>query len=137
MYAQLCFFHSAQHQWTNTWKAQCSHLNLTQILPSKNLSKTGAHSQIHPGANLLNILLWKYDARQNLCKFLMQTGKFQSMLHAKLNTLEKFSTFKGQCWVNVDIFICNLLTGPLIKINFKWSAENAKNKSFRTRFRAT
>jgi len=40
------FFQTTQHQWTNTLKEQCPHLNFAQILACTNLSKTGAHFQI-------------------------------------------------------------------------------------------
>jgi len=49
----------------------------------------------------------------------MQTSIFQSTLHAKPYTLEKSWTFKDKCVVSAEIFICNLLTGPLIKMIFK------------------
>ena len=46
----------------------------------------------------------------------MQPTTYKSELHGKLNTWEKSSTFKGKCVVNAVNFICNLHTGPLIKI---------------------
>ena len=78
-------------------------------------SKLGAHSQIWSGANLLNILLGKTDAWQNIRKLTMKTYNFQSALQSKLNTCEKSSTFKGKCAVNTEYFTSNLLTGPLKK----------------------
>ena len=35
------------------------------------------------------------------------------------NTLIESCTFKGKCVVNAEIFICNFLTGPLIKTIFE------------------
>ena len=64
-------FQRAQHQWNNTLKLQCSHLNFARILQCKTLSKYGAHSKIQPGTNFLHILLWKNVARQNGRKLLM------------------------------------------------------------------
>ena len=108
-YAQQCSFKVyMQHPWTNTWQLQCSHLNIAQILPCKNLSKTGAHGHIWPGTNLSNILLLKRKM-QNLCNLSMRTGYFRSILRAKLYKLiHKSSTFKGKCSVNAVNFICNL-----------------------------
>ena len=54
---------------------------------------------------------------------------FQSTLHAKLNILKKSSTFKGKCAVNAEIFLCNLLTGPLNMI-FKGQWTILKERAF-------
>ena len=89
------YFQRPQHQWTHTLKEQCSHLNLLRISPYKTLS--GAHSQIGAGTNSSNILLWKNDVQQNLHQLSMRTCIIQSMLHGKLNTLEKSCTFKDKC----------------------------------------
>ena len=110
---QTLLFQKAQHQWTNTLKEQCSHLNVARIFSCKNLSKTGAHSRIRSGMNLLNILLWKYNTCQNWRTLSIRTGILQSMLHAKLNTLKeswgnKSCTFKGKCSYNAANFICDL-----------------------------
>jgi len=115
------FFQRAQHQWTNTLKLQCSHLNFAQILPCKTLSKYhyGAHSQIQPQTDLSHILLRTNDTQQNWCKLLMQTSIFQSMLHAEPYALEKSCTFKEKCAVNAEIFKFNLLAGSLINMIFK------------------
>jgi len=51
----------------------------------------------------------------NLEKLFAKMQYFQSMLKAELNTLKESCTFKGNCAVNAEIFICNFLTGPLIK----------------------
>ena len=112
----------------NNCTSKCSHLNLAQILPCKNLSKHGAHRQKWPGANLLKILLEKTNARQNLRKITMKTYKFPSALHGRLHTWEKSSTFKGKCVVNAVNFISNLLTGPLIKMVFEgpWTILKAR-----------
>jgi len=61
----------------------------------------------------------KNDAHQNQCKLLMQTSIFQSTLHAKPFTLEQSCALKDKCAVNAEIFICNLLSGPLLKIIFE------------------
>ena len=39
------YFQRVKHQWTHTWKKQCSHLNITQISPCKNLSKPRVPTQ--------------------------------------------------------------------------------------------
>ena len=70
-------------------------------------------------ANLLNILLGKTNAWRNLSKLMMRTYNFQCALHGKLNTWKKSSTFKGNYAVSAVNFICNLLTGPLIKMIFE------------------
>ena len=51
--------------------------------------------------------------------FLMRTGHFPSMRHAELNSLKEPCTFKCKCAINAEKFICNLLTGPLIKMIFE------------------
>ena len=71
-----------------------------------------------PGTNALNILLWKNDAQQNRCTISMWTGIFPSTRHTELNSLKEPCTFKGKCAVNAENFICNLLTGPLVKMIF-------------------
>jgi len=80
-----------------------------------------------PSTNLLNILLWKNDARQNWHKFSMQTGNFPSTRHTELNSLKEPCTFKGKCAVNTENFKCNLLTGPFIKMIFegRWTVLKA------------
>ena len=85
---------------------------------------------VQPGTNLLHIWLWKNDARQNQRKLLMQTSIFQSTLHAKPYTLEKSCTFKDKCAVNAEIFICNLLIGPLINMTFKGQRTTLKERAF-------
>jgi len=108
----------------------CSHLNLTEILPCKNLSKAGAHSQKWPGANFLNILPRKTDAQPKICKLMMRTYNFQMPLHGIVNTWMKSSTFKGKCAVNTVNSICNLLTGPLMKIIFEGRRTKLKARAF-------
>jgi len=99
-------------------------------LPCKTLWKYRAHIQIRPGTNLSNILLWKNNIRQNLLQLLIRTCKFQSTLHGKLNTLEKSWTFKDKCVANAEIFLCNLLTGPFIKIFFEGCRAILKERAF-------
>ena len=78
--------------------------------------KARAHTQKWPRGNLLNILLGKFYAWQNLRKLLMRTSNFPSTLHAKHSTWEKLSTFKGRCEVNAELFICNLQTVHLMNL---------------------
>ena len=59
------------------------------------------------------ILTYIYLNLQKLCEKMQY---FQRKLQAKLNTLKEPGTFKGKCVVNAEIFICNFLTGPLMKI---------------------
>ena len=59
----------------------------------------------------------------------MGTGIFQSMLHAKPYTLEKFCTFKDKCAVNAEIFTCNLLTDPLINMIFRGQQKMLKERA--------
>ena len=54
----------------------------------------------------------------NFQKLCAKMQYFQRTLQAKLNTLKESYTFKGKCAVNAENFICDLQTGPLIKIIF-------------------
>ena len=55
---------------------------------------------------------------------------FPSTLYAKLNTLEKSSTFKDKCVVNALNFNCNLLTGLLVNMIFKGQQTILKERTF-------
>ena len=55
----------------------------------------------------------------NLQKLYAKMQYFRRMLQAKLNTWKEPCIFKGICAVNAEIFICNFLTGPLVKTIFE------------------
>jgi len=65
-----------------------------------------------------------------LQKLFAKMQYFQSMLHAKLNTLKEPCTFNEKCAVNAEIFIGNFLTGPLIKIIFIGQRTILKERAF-------
>ena len=58
-----------------------------------------------------------------------KTQYYQITLHAKLDTFLKTCTFKGICLLYVEIFLCNLLTGPLKK----WIYVNGRRTMLKAR----
>ena len=66
----------------------------------------------------------------NLQKLYAKMQYFQRTLQAELKTLKESCTFKGKCAVNAEIFVCNFLTGPFIKIIFNGRRTVLEERAF-------
>ena len=66
----------------------------------------------------------------NLQKLCAKIQYFQMTMQATLNTLKEPCSFKGKCSVNADIFICNFITGPLIKTIIEGHQAILKERAF-------
>ena len=107
------YFQRLQHQWNNTLKEQCSHLNLRRFWHAKIFQRQIFPAPIFRTFYFENMLHGKIYA-----SFRWEPTPFLSPLHARHHTLEKSCTFKVKCLANTEIFICNLLNEPFNRNEF-------------------